>query len=119
MASLVPDLKQAIPGAGRNGHAILRHSQTAHTIIVASENAYFEELKEDKFDSYRNETIKLVLPIKRTCSFDLQNVEDVGVKVVISGKEKSSAFRERYTCDTASQAWMTVGRNTLIGSNVE
>jgi hypothetical protein len=35
---LVPDPQEAVPGSRGDGHAILRHSQAAHSIVVARED---------------------------------------------------------------------------------
>ncbi len=35
----VPDLKEAVPGPGGHRHAVIRHTQTAHTIVMAGQDS--------------------------------------------------------------------------------
>ena len=36
---LVPDLEEAVPGAGADSHAVLGHAQTADPIVVTGQHA--------------------------------------------------------------------------------
>lgn len=41
----VPDLKEAVPGSGAHRHAIIRHTKTAHAIVMAGQDSYRRQNK--------------------------------------------------------------------------
>lgn len=36
--SLIPDAEERVPGAGSDGHAVLRHAETRHAVVVAGKD---------------------------------------------------------------------------------
>lgn len=40
LPSSVPDLEEAVPGAGGNSHAVCRHPQAAHSVVVARKDSW-------------------------------------------------------------------------------
>jgi len=37
---LVPDLEEAVPRPGSDGHSVLGHAETADAVVMPSENTY-------------------------------------------------------------------------------
>lgn len=56
--SSVPDFEEAVPGSRCYSHAVLRHTQAAHSVVMAS---------------------------KYTSSLSLHGVPDIAVEVVVAG----------------------------------
>ncbi len=44
----VPDLKEAIPGPSGHRHAVIRHTQAAHTIVMAGKDSCRRDEDEQK-----------------------------------------------------------------------
>jgi len=40
LLSSVPNLEEAVPGAGGNGHAVCCHPQAAHSVVMARKDSY-------------------------------------------------------------------------------
>lgn len=40
LPSSVPNLEEAVPRAGGNGHAVCRHPQAAHSVVMARKDSY-------------------------------------------------------------------------------
>lgn len=40
LPSSVPNLEEAVPGASGNSHAICRHPQAAHSVVMARKDSY-------------------------------------------------------------------------------
>lgn len=36
---LIPDTQETVPGSRADGHAVVRHSQTAHSVVVTRQNS--------------------------------------------------------------------------------
>lgn len=39
MTASVPDLQEAVPGAGGHGHAVVSDAQAAHAVVMAGQHA--------------------------------------------------------------------------------
>lgn len=46
LPSSVPNLEEAVPGAGGNGHAVCRHPQAAHSVVMARKDSWGGERRE-------------------------------------------------------------------------
>ena len=89
---LVPNTQERVPGACRYRHAVLRHAQAGHAIIVAGEDP---------------------------SSLGFHGIPDVAVEVVVAGQQQSAALAERHARDAADNIVVAVHRQLLIRPDVE
>lgn len=90
--SLIPDAEERVPGAGSDGHAVLRHAETRHAVVVAG---------------------------KDTGALALHGVPDVAVEVVVAGQQQAARLAEGHGRDAADDVVVRVHRQLLVGADVE
>lgn len=54
-----------------------------------------------------------------TCSLGLHRVPDVTIKVIVTGQQKATAFREGDRCDSANYIIMAVHGQLLVGADIK
>lgn len=88
----IPDLQEAVPGPGADGHAVLSDPETGHSVIVASQHPG---------------------------SLRLHGVPDVAVEVIVAGQQEPAGPGEGDGGDAADDVVVAVQGQLLVSSDVE
>lgn len=90
--SLIPDFEEWIPGSCSYGNAVLCHTQTAHPVVVTSEDTH---------------------------SFTLQSVPNIAVEVIIAGQQQTATLGEGHRCDPTHNHVMGIHHQLLHSSQAQ
>ncbi|KAG7223246.1 hypothetical protein INR49_015602 [Caranx melampygus] len=109
----VPDLKETVPGPSAHRHAVIRHTQTAHTIVMAGQDSCRRDEHKQKrpYTSYC-----FILSAPPTCSVPLHGVPDVAVEVIVTSQQQAARAGESHGGDTTDDVVMAVEAELLVGS---